>query len=426
MSGRRALCALVCAAVLSGGAVAPVASGQEPPTGPTGPPTGELDEARRGYDEALAEEEAVLAAYEAATRRVSELGAEAAELDARVASAEAEVAEAEADLDDALDELASAERRADAAARDLAEAEEVLRSQAVAAYVNGMEPMAVAGALLRADGLGELESSRTYAEVIANRQRDAVDAYRAAELRAEEEADARQAAGVRAEAVRDELAERARDLDEARAALASVQAEAGAEAARQQRLLAEVQARRGAYEQRVAELEAESARIEALLREQASASAAAAAAAAAAGSPSTDAGPAPPADTGAALGNPLSRMVVTSGFGYRIHPIYGTTRLHAGIDLDGDTGDTVFAAGSGTVVFAGGRGGYGNCVIVDHGGGMATLYAHLDSIAVRSGTSVVQGQRVGAVGSTGASTGPHLHFEVRIDGIPVNPVPYLP
>ncbi len=398
------------AAVLVGLVGAP-AGGQEAPAE-------ELDEARRGYDEALAEEEAILVEYEAATSRVAELGAQADELDARVTAAEAEVAAAQVVLDESLAALADAQARSDAAVADLTEAREVLRAQAVAAYVGGMEPMAAAGAMLRADGLGELEKSRTYADVVIARQRDAVDRYRVAELRAQEEADTRDAARSEAESVRAAVADRAAELATARSALAEVQAEADDQAALQQSLLAEVQSRRGAYEQRVAELEAESARIEALLREQALARANTA-------PTGPGAAPAPSGGGEAALGDPLDTMVVTSGFGYRTHPIYGTRRLHAGIDLDGDTGDPVFAAAAGTVVSAGAQGGYGSCVIVDHGSGLATLYAHLSSISVTAGASVAAGQRVGAVGSTGASTGPHLHFEVREDGTPVNPVPYL-
>ncbi|MBW3575637.1 MAG: M23 family metallopeptidase, partial [Actinobacteria bacterium] len=126
-----------------------------------------------------------------------------------------------------------------------------------------------------------------------------------------------------------------------------------------------------------------------------------------------------------ALAYPLANPVVTSNYGYRIHPIYGTRRLHAGIDLRGATGTTVLAAGDGTVVFAGPRGGYGNAVLVDHGGSIATLYAHQSRLAVSAGEPVRRGQAVGSVGSTGLSTAPHLHFEVRLDGTPVDPLNYL-
>jgi len=99
--------------------------------------------------------------------------------------------------------------------------------------------------------------------------------------------------------------------------------------------------------------------------------------------------------------------------------------VHTGIDLRAAWGEPVAAAAAGRVIFAGPYGGYGNAVIIDHGGGMSTLYAHLSSIAVGYGETVTAGQTIGRVGSTGLSTGPHLHFEVRIDGQPVDPMPYL-
>ena len=117
---------------------------------------------------------------------------------------------------------------------------------------------------------------------------------------------------------------------------------------------------------------------------------------------------------------------VTSGFGWRTHPIFGTRRFHAGIDIGAPTGASIVAAGSGTVIFAGAKSGYGNATIVDHGGGIATLYAHQSSIGVSNGTPVTIGQRIGSVGCTGYCTGPHLHFEVRVNGDPVNPMGWLP
>ncbi|MDX2065835.1 MAG: peptidoglycan DD-metalloendopeptidase family protein [Fimbriimonadaceae bacterium] len=113
---------------------------------------------------------------------------------------------------------------------------------------------------------------------------------------------------------------------------------------------------------------------------------------------------------------------VTSGFGNRLHPILRVNRLHAGVDFGARTGAPIRAVADGIVVSAGYSRGYGNRVIIDHGGGVATVYAHCSSLSVGTGQSVRQGQRIGAVGSTGLSTGPHLHFEVRINGRPVNPM----
>ncbi len=114
------------------------------------------------------------------------------------------------------------------------------------------------------------------------------------------------------------------------------------------------------------------------------------------------------------------RGPVTSPYGNR----WG--RLHSGIDIGGGMGTPIRAAKAGTVIFAGGRSGYGNTVIIDHGGGFTTLYAHQSRLGVGDGASVAQGQVIGFVGSTGHSTGPHLHFETRVNGSPQNPMRYLP
>ncbi len=116
---------------------------------------------------------------------------------------------------------------------------------------------------------------------------------------------------------------------------------------------------------------------------------------------------------------------VKSGFGYRIHPIFGTRRFHSGIDIAASYGTLVKAADGGQVVQAGYFGGYGYSIMLYHGGGFATWYAHLSSINVSMGQMVQRGQVIGLVGSTGWSTGPHLHFEVRINGTPQNPLAYL-
>jgi len=116
---------------------------------------------------------------------------------------------------------------------------------------------------------------------------------------------------------------------------------------------------------------------------------------------------------------------IGSGFGNRIHPIFGIERFHAGIDIGGNTGDPIRAAASGTVIQVKDRTGYGNTVIVDHGGGWSTLYAHLSTFAVSVGQQVGLGDTIGAVGNTGWSTGPHLHFEIRFEGVPQDPVRYL-
>jgi len=113
---------------------------------------------------------------------------------------------------------------------------------------------------------------------------------------------------------------------------------------------------------------------------------------------------------------------LTSGFGMRMHPILHYRRMHTGVDISAPNGTPILAAADGIVISAGYGRGYGNRVILDHGGGVSTLYAHASRLYVASGQHVTRGQRIAAVGSTGLSTGNHLHWEVRINGKPVNPL----
>ncbi len=116
---------------------------------------------------------------------------------------------------------------------------------------------------------------------------------------------------------------------------------------------------------------------------------------------------------------------ITSPFGWRSNPFGGSPEFHQGLDIAAPMGTTVTAAAGGTVIMAQWYGGYGNYILIDHGGSYSTGYGHLSAMYVAAGQSVQRGQAIGAVGSTGQSTGPHLHFEVRIGGKPVDPAPRL-
>lgn len=124
-------------------------------------------------------------------------------------------------------------------------------------------------------------------------------------------------------------------------------------------------------------------------------------------------------------GMPTEGVALSSRYGWRIHPIHGDARMHQGIDIPGTAGSPVFATAEGAVSLADWSGGYGLLVEIDHGAGLDTRYAHLSSLAVTQGQRVRKGQILGYVGSTGSSTGPHLHYEVRMAGEAVDPTAFL-
>lgn len=214
--------------------------------------------------------------------------------------------------------------------------------------------------------------------------------------------------------------DRAKLVELEKAALAK-QAEIEQKKAERNVVLQKAQNDRAVAMQAIEELNASSAQISAMLKErQAARAAAAAAAAQSAGQGSSYTWV---QGTGQ-LGWPVSGEI-TSPYGYRVHPIWGTTIYHSGIDIGVDEGTPVHAADSGVIVWSGWMGGYGYAVVIDHGNGLSTLYGHNSELAVDEGQSVSKGQVVAYAGSTGNSTGPHVHFEVRENGDPVDPMGYL-
>ena len=219
-------------------------------------------------------------------------------------------------------------------------------------------------------------------------------------------------------------ADRAKLVELEKSALAK-QAEIEQKKAERNVVLQKAQNDRATAMQAIEELNASSAQVSAMLKERQAARAAAAAAAAAAAQSS---GGQVASDnwvqgTGQ-LGWPVSGEI-TSPYGYRVHPIWGTTIYHSGIDIGVDEGTPVHAADGGVVVWSGWMGGYGYAVVIDHGNGLSTLYGHNSELAVDEGQSVAKGQVISYAGSTGNSTGPHVHFEVRVNGDPVDPMGYL-
>ena len=216
-------------------------------------------------------------------------------------------------------------------------------------------------------------------------------------------------------------ADRAKLVELEKAALAK-QAEIEQKKAERNVVLQKAQNDRATAMQAIEELNASSAQVSAMLKER-QAARAAAAAAAAQSSGGQGASDNWVQGTGQ-LGWPVSGEI-TSPYGYRVHPIWGTTIYHSGIDIGVDEGTPVHAADGGVVVWSGWMGGYGYAVVIDHGNGLSTLYGHNSELSVDEGQSVAKGQVISYAGSTGNSTGPHVHFEVRANGDPVDPMGYL-
>lgn len=189
-------------------------------------------------------------------------------------------------------------------------------------------------------------------------------------------------------------------------------------------LLAKVEEDEAANQASIEQLESEEAQVQQLIKEAEEAAKKAAEEAAAKAQQAQQ--QASFKYTGGKFGWPVPSVSrISSYYGYRIHPIFGTKKLHAGIDIPSGTGTDVVAAESGTVTAARYMSGYGYTVIINHGGGYSTLYGHNSKLLVSTGDSVKKGQHIAEMGSTGNSTGPHCHFEVRINGATTNPLPYL-
>jgi murein DD-endopeptidase MepM/ murein hydrolase activator NlpD len=226
-------------------------------------------------------------------------------------------------------------------------------------------------------------------------------------LRAQAGEVAREASAKTAEVAQAQtkLAEDRKKLERLRSQVSAVRSKKKVEDKRERVLMAQVQQKKEEYLREVALLESESSAIAKWLRGV-------------------------QAKQRVALRRPRTFVLpaggpFSSGFGLRTHPVYGDVRLHTGVDFSARPGTPVLAGGGGTVIWAGSRGGYGNLVVIDHGNGLATLYAHQSRLRVGQGQVVAAGEHIGDVGSTGLSTGPHLHFEVREKGSPVDPVGYL-
>jgi murein DD-endopeptidase MepM/ murein hydrolase activator NlpD len=380
------LCALVAVVV------APGAAGEDLQS--------EIDAKQAKLDEVHEEQGVLTTTISRYNDEISTLEGQVATLRTQEAAAEAELARKQAELEQATAELERAKRRLEVLRHRLRRALIVLRERLVAIYESG-DPDVIT-MILSSNGWRDLVERTQYLNAIQDRDNAVVGRVR--DLRNQMKRTVARLRAVREqiEAARDEIAARERELASARAAVETRQAELIAVRAEREGALSVLNQHEDHLEADLSELSAE---VEAQLARV----------------PSAPLPSGPMVQSSSGLIWPVNGAVV-SGFGMR----WG--RMHEGIDIAVPAGTPIVAAASGTVVLLqsdASSGGYGNFTCVDHGGGLSTCYAHQSSFATSSGASVSQGQVIGYVGCTGHCFGDHLHFEVRVNGVPQDPLGYL-
>jgi murein DD-endopeptidase MepM/ murein hydrolase activator NlpD len=364
--------------------------------------------------ETSADEARLLEEVEASLNRKKGLDAKLEELDGRLKVTQSELTNAQNRLRALVVRQGGTEARLAQLRQQLEAARQALVDQAIAAYTGQSDAGRLTGLILSTPDIGQLATKQSYlraatatqADLIVNRERLQEQTKDLLEQLAADQA--------RAKAERDAIAARQARLKAERESEATVRYQVSVEIARGNDLLHEVIARRDEFEAKARELEVQSAAIAETIRGRAASS-----------SSSSSASSSSSSSSSGGFGRPLDAIRVASSFGWRIHPIYGDRRMHTGVDLNAGSGAPIRSVAAGEVISAGWLGGYGNAAVVDHGGGVATLYAHMSALLVGSGQRVDKGQVIGRVGCTGSCTGPHLHFEVRVGGNPVDPMGYL-
>ena len=353
------------------------------------------------------------------TGQISRLDQERASVESKVITLDEQLSELDGRIKELSDRLEATQARLGIVTKELkglekelSIAEEIHTERAIATYKAG--PTGDLDALLSAETFGELVDRYEYYESALLQDAmliDKIDSLRVATSNKQAEIELAQAEFARA---KEQLEEDRAALDAARAEKAAILAQQEAVIAEKDGLLASVNAQEDKLEVARDRIAEDSARIEALLDARADTPAA----------PGVAAPTGPLPTGGGQLAWPANGSV-TSPYGYRIHPILGYSKLHTGVDIGAAYGSPVVAATDGVVAYAGAMSGYGNVVVIDHGGGMATTYNHLAAFSVSSGETVSRGQVVASVGCSGLCTGPHLHFEVRLNGVTVDPMPYV-
>ncbi len=355
--------------------------------------TAQMAETKRQLLNVKKREKGVLGELEKAETELEKARARLSSLESRARRVSRSIAQAEKDLAASEEDLASAQAR-------LEQRVSMLKRRLRAMYMLG--PANYLEVLFSSEDFADFVTRYEYVKLLAQRDAEYFDATQA-EI---------ESIQVKVADVEKKKAALQRERDSLAKVQAEVKVQEASLAARvreREAILARIQRERAQYEEALDELEEMSQELERAIRDLQAREA--------------RAGKALPRWTGKLL-MPVSGRI-TSDFGNRIHPILGTRRFHSGLDIAVPMRTTVVAAAAGIVIYSGWISGYGYTVIIDHGGGLSTLYGHNSSLLVRSGQSVVQGDKIARSGSTGLSTGPHVHFEVRDNGTPVDPWKWL-
>jgi len=338
--------------------------------------------------------------------RLSDLSAQMANLDAQTKGNQVAFADAAAQLAARQTTVRTADRKVGQLGAERSAAQTAMQSRAVEAYMH--QPSGdMANLFLHLQDPAQLVDARGFYRTLVDVQSKSIKAYD--KLTTEARKAAREAAKARDAALhQQQIVSHQKDvLDALRATLARVQQASTQQEAEQSALLSQVGQRRGEFTAALQAQEQQSADIANLLRSLGRS------------------GDTTATATGGYFALPVPGAPITSPFGPRNDPITGYQGFHPGVDFGAKMGTPILAAGDGTVVFALPNGGYGNYTCIDHGHNIATCYAHQSAILVKVGDTVTRGQVIGLIGTTGYSTGPHLHFEVRVSGTPTDPMPWL-
>jgi murein DD-endopeptidase MepM/ murein hydrolase activator NlpD len=378
-------------ALLLGALATPRASAQE----------GTGAQLKEEYEAFTAQEEAMLqelsdaqAAREEAADKLEALAADTQAKQLELLAVTQQLREAEAEFEQKVAQRKAAEKRV-RSARDR------LRKQIVASYVTGGEPSQLE-AFLKAQSGEQVGQALAYGRAISDSTETFLAELEAAEAARDKAAKAARAARAEAVERRDETEAATRFLVSAREQQGVLLNDLNARYVVETAALRQIQGQKAVIEGRINSMNRASDGIAQILAEI-----------------QKDQEDWYPGSV--ETSNPIPGLMPGSKFGPRLHPILGITRLHAGVDMGAPAGTEIHAAADGIVVLAEVRGGYGNAVVIDHGHSLGTMYGHNSKLLVKAGQVVERGDVIALVGSTGLSTGPHLHFETRIKGLPIDP-----